>query len=243
MYHTSDAHGYYYARADGSGGFSLLAAYLRAENAPCSLLLDSGDFTSGTYEAARTKGMLSVQLMNMLGYNAATIGNHEGDFGPAAILANIAEAKFDVLAANMRGAGLPAKVRPYKIYEVCGKKIAVIGMAKDPLLSSADIKTGADITALKTALAAAEEQKPDAVILLAHTSAEDELDKKAQKFAAAVANTGRVNLMLGGHVHAIVQNKKIKNTVFVESGAELKGFSKVILDFDDKSGKFVSARS
>ncbi|MDR0734336.1 MAG: 5'-nucleotidase C-terminal domain-containing protein, partial [Elusimicrobiota bacterium] len=40
-----------------------------------------------------------------------------------------------------------------------------------------------------------------------------------------------------------VQNKKIKNTVFVESGAELKGFSKVILDFDDKSGKFVSARS
>ncbi|MDR1123642.1 MAG: bifunctional metallophosphatase/5'-nucleotidase [Elusimicrobiota bacterium] len=243
IYHTGDTHGYYYARPDGGGSFALLAAYLRAENAPCRLLLDSGDFTSGTYEAERTKGLLSVRLMNMLGYNAAAIGNHEGDFGRAVLEANIAAADFDMLAANMRGAGVPAKVQAYKIYEVCGKKIAVIGIAKDPMLSSAGIKTGADITALKTALAAAKEQKPDAVILLAHTSAEDERDKKARNFAAAAAKAGGIDIMLGGHVHKIVQNKKIKNTVFVESGAELKGFSKVVLDFDDKNGRLASARS
>ena len=243
IYHTSDTHGYYYPRPDGSGGFALLAAYLRAENATCRLLLDSGDFTSGTYEAARTNGLLSVQLMNMVGYSAAAIGNHEGDFGQAAMLANIAAAKFDILAANMSGAALPAKVQPYKIYEVCGKKIAVIGIAKNPLPAAGGIKTGADTTALKTALGAAKGQKYDAAILLAHSSAEDEFDKKAQKFAASVANAGGVDLMLGGHAHKIVQNKKIKNTVFVESGAELKGFSKIVLDFDDKSGRLASVKS
>ena len=235
IYHTSDTHGYYYP------GSAVLGGFLAAQSKPY-LLLDSGDFASGTFEAKESKGLLSVELMNMLGYDAATIGNHEGDFGEAAFIKNLEAADFDILAANMRGAAV-SKIKPYKIYNVGGKNIAVIGLARDPLPGSADIKTGRDITALKAALAEVKQQNPDAVVLLAHTSAADDLEAKSRALTKSIACMKGIDLVLGGHVHKIIQNKKINNTVFVESGEELKGLSKIILDFDDKTGRLKSIKS
>ena len=242
--HTSDAHGYYYPRIiDGKtiGGYAALAGFMK-QNQNC-LLLDSGDFLAGTYEARQTKGRLSVELMKMLGYSAATVGNHEGDFGQQAMLDNFKAARFDLLAANMSVSGADWQPAPYKIYNTQGKKIAVIGIARNPLPASAQIKTGRDITSLKRALAEVKKQNPDAIVLLAHASAADDLEEKARKFTAAVANMKGIDLMLGGHVHKIIQNKKINNTVFIESGAELKGLSKIILTFDDKTGKLIDIKS
>jgi 2',3'-cyclic-nucleotide 2'-phosphodiesterase (5'-nucleotidase family) len=102
IYHTSDIHGFYYPRIiDGksTGGFAALSGLINTDKNPY-LLLDSGDYSSGTFEAEESKGAVSVELMNKLGYNAATIGNHEGDFGEKAMLDNISAAKFDILAAN-----------------------------------------------------------------------------------------------------------------------------------------------
>ena len=102
IYHTSDTHGFYFPRkvAGGKtvGGFAFVKGYINQFDTPY-LLLDSGDFTSGTLEAKDSKGEVSVEIMNQLPYRATTIGNHEGDFGEDQMLKLIKEFKFDIIQA------------------------------------------------------------------------------------------------------------------------------------------------
>ena len=113
--HTTDVHGYYGERPDGVGGARRLAALIDRERAAgrAILLVDSGDMWSGTLLSDRSEGELGVALYNLLGYDAAALGNHEFDFGPVgptreggaeplgALLERLAEARFPVLAANL----------------------------------------------------------------------------------------------------------------------------------------------
>jgi 2',3'-cyclic-nucleotide 2'-phosphodiesterase (5'-nucleotidase family) len=246
IYHTSDTHGFYYPSdiaGKKTGGFAALAALVKQEKLPY-LLLDSGDYTSGTYEAKETKGALSIELMNRLGYAAAVIGNHEGDFGKEAFAENIANSRFDILGANLSGqshGALPAKVLPYKIYSAGGKKIAVIGIARNPFTDTTYIKTAGRAGPLRKALAQIAPQKPDAVIVLEHLSIAEQ-EKSAVNFFKALAAAPQVNLVLGGHMH-LIKNETAGKTLFVESGANLKGASRIILDFNDKTGKLESMRA
>ena len=70
VFHTSDVHGFYFpttVNGQTLGGFATFAGYLENQKKPY-LLLDSGDFTSGTYEAKKSKGAYSVDFINKLGY-------------------------------------------------------------------------------------------------------------------------------------------------------------------------------
>ena len=129
IYHTSDTHGFYYPK-QGQGGFAALASVLKQGPQPY-LLLDSGDFANGTAEAKNSKGIKSVQLMNKVGYQATTIGNHEFDFKEAALAPMFKELNFPVLAANfvdVKTNTYPENVKPYEIFDVDGVKVAVIGL-------------------------------------------------------------------------------------------------------------------
>jgi 2',3'-cyclic-nucleotide 2'-phosphodiesterase (5'-nucleotidase family) len=248
IYHTSDTHGFYVPReinGKRAGGFAALAALLARDGGP-HLLLDSGDWTSGTAEAKDSKGYLSVQFMNMLGYNASTIGNHELDFKEDAMLKNIERAKFDILAANIYDAklkGLPAHVKPFKIYMAGGRKIAVIGIAKDFGSSQKRFRISKDRKALKKALRQLVPLKPDAVVLLDHNSIDDDKHDDPDSPSELVKGIGGIDLVLGGHAHKIIQNAVIDGTVFVESGTALDGVSKVSLDFEEKGGGLKSIKS
>lgn len=248
VFHTSDVHGFYFPRnieGKNIGGYATLANYLAQQKTPY-LLLDSGDFTSGTAEAKSTKGALSVQFMNKLNYNAITIGNHENDFKEEAMLKNIESMEADVLAANMYDnqlKSLPKNVKAFKVYMVNGKKIAVIGIAKDPNPNSKRIKTSGDRKAVKKALYEVQKQNPDATILIIHNSVADDKHESSKSPAQIVKGLEGINLVLGGHAHKIVQNKVIDGVVFVESGTELRAVSKIALDFNDKTGKLENIKS
>src|SRR5574344_2519872 len=157
IFHTSDVHGFYFPRnlkGNTIGGFAALAGYINNYKQPY-LLLDSGDFSSGTLETKKSNGALSISIMKEMGYNAATIGNHEGDFGIEPFLKNIQNAKFDILAINIydkQNKTYPQNVKPYKTYMIDSKKIAVIGVAKDPLPKSNRIKTSGARKNIKKAL-------------------------------------------------------------------------------------------
>lgn len=243
IYHTSDTHGFYFPRkiAGGKivGGFALLQGYIDNFNTPY-LLLDSGDYTSGTLEAKESKGETSVYLMNHLPYKATVIGNHEGDFGEEQMLKLIKEFNFDVLAANVydkKTNALVEGVKPYNIYEIDGKKIAVIGIAKDPLPNSKRIKTSKGRKELKKALYELSFIPHDATILIIHNSiADDKHEKDSPTIQLLKDYEDKVDLVLGGHAHKILQ-KKINGIQYVESGCEAKGLSHIILDFNDETGK------
>lgn len=249
IFHTSDTHGFYFPRKVASGktvgGFALVKGYIDTYKGPY-LLLDSGDFTSGTLEAKNTKGALSVKLMNEMGYSATVIGNHEGDFKEDAMLKNLEAFKFDVLSANVydkKTKTYPKGVKPYNIYEVGGKKIAVIGIAKDPLPNSNRIKTSKGRKEIKKALYELDSIPHDATILLIHNSiADDKHEKDTGTIKLIEGYEDKINLVLGGHAHKILQ-RKVNGVQYVESGCETKGLSEIILNFDDKTGKLTDIKA
>lgn len=241
IYHTSDTHGFYFPRViDGkeTGGFAALAALIDKDDEP-HLLLDSGDFTSGTYEAKQTKGALSVDFFNLLGYSATVIGNHEADFKEDSLAKNLRGAKFDVLSANFydkKTGKLAGNVKPYKTYLVGGKKIGVIGIGKDPKPNSKTYKTTTGRKELKKAVFELKKQNPDVIVVLIHNGFADDKHEITKDNRYFVKGIEGIDLVLGGHVHKIL-NEKEDGTLFVESGSELRGVSKISLEFDEKTGK------
>ncbi len=246
IYHTSDTHGFYYPR-NGQGGFAAVASVVKHGPQPY-LLLDSGDFANGTIEAKKSKGIKSAQIMNKVGYHATTIGNHEFDFKEAGVAPLLAALNFPVLAANFIDAKTkqyPANVKPYKIFDLDGVKVAVIGLANTTPTNATKLYKFKDpLKTLKKVLPEVEAQKPNVVAIIVHDSLNDDkhgtkpyVEKIARKFA------GRVNLVLGGHAHKIIQNEIVDGVLFTESGTATDGISKVTVQTDDQTGQFISAQS
>ncbi len=139
---TTDLHGNiepfdYYANQPANRGLAKVATLIRRERAerPNLLLLDSGDLIQGTplaYYFARKdtpKPNPTIAVMNALGYDAAALGNHEFNFGLAVLWKAKGEAKFPILAANLRQtykSGVP-HFRPYIIRNVAGVRVGIVG--------------------------------------------------------------------------------------------------------------------
>ena len=245
IFHTSDTHGFFYPQ-NKIGGFAALKNVINHEKKPF-LLLDSGDFANGTAEAKFSRGAKAVQLMNAVGYSAVTIGNHEFDFKDAGIAALIQESKFPILAANLREKAtglLPAGVQAARVFNVDGIKVAVIGLANNhpsqPTQKYTFIKP---LTALSKALREVEKQNPAVVIVIVHDSFADyQHDILPYMGQIAKRFPGRVQVVLGGHAHKIV-NEYLESTLYVESGAHLEAVSKITVNLDDETGKFLSAQA
>ena len=247
VFHTSDVHGFYFpttVKGQTLGGFATFAGYLENQRKPY-LLLDSGDYTSGTYEAKKSKGMYSIDFINELGYNAVTLGNHENDFKDEALLKNNAAIKADLLVLNAEDRQTkeyPKNIKPYAFYNINGYKIAVIGVGKEFSSESKYIKIRKPRKLLKKAVEAVKKQNPDAIILLIHDSAQD--DKHESSYTTVKLTQGLgIDLVLGGHAHKIIQNKRAGTTVFAESGTALKGITEATLTFDDKTKKLTDIKT
>ena len=245
IFHTSDTHGFFYPQ-NKIGGFAALKNVINHEKKPF-LLLDSGDFANGTAEAKFSRGAKAVQLMNAVGYSAVTIGNHEFDFKDAGIAVLIQESKFPILAANLREKAtglLPAGVQAARVFNVDGIKVAVIGLANNhpsqPTQKYTFIKP---LTALSKALQEVEKQNPAVVIVIVHDSFVD-YQHDILPYMGQIAKhfPGRVQVVLGGHAHKIV-NEYLESTLYVESGAHLEAVSKITVNLDDETGKFLSAQA
>ena len=245
IFHTSDTHGFFYPQ-NKIGGFAALKNVINHEKKPF-LLLDSGDFANGTAEAKFSRGAKAVQLMNAVGYSAVSIGNHEFDFKDAGITALIQESKFSILAANLREKAtglLPAGVQAARVFNVDGIKVAVIGLANNhpsqPTQKYTFIKP---LTALSKALQEVEKQDPAVVIVIVHDSFVD-YQHDILPYMGQIAKhfPGRVQVVLGGHAHKIV-NEYLESTLYVESGAHLEAVSKITVNVDDETGKFLSAQA
>ncbi len=150
---TNDVHGELLPKA-GRGGLTGVSGYVnalrqkRSEDGGAVLLIDAGDMWQGTLASNLGEGAAVVDAYNAMGYTAATVGNHEFDFGPAgpaaipeqpgddprgALKLRIAEAQFAVLAANIidNQTGKPVawdNVRPSILVDVQGIKVGIIGV-------------------------------------------------------------------------------------------------------------------
>ncbi|MCB8942314.1 MAG: 5'-nucleotidase C-terminal domain-containing protein [Ardenticatenaceae bacterium] len=98
------------------------------------LLLDGGDQFQGTLFYTRYKGDEAALFMNLLGYNAQAVGNHEFDDGPANLARFIQGVNHPVLSANIDASDEPALaglIQPYAIVEIGGEQIGIVGFTTE----------------------------------------------------------------------------------------------------------------
>jgi len=215
------------------GGFLRRAAMIRDERQkdPNLLLFDSGDFSQGSSYYTMFKGDVEVELMNKMGYDAATIGNHEFDFGLENMTRLFKLAKFPIVCSNydFSDTELAKIVKKYIILKRNGVKIGVFGLCPqleglvftenyEPL-RYLDPSTVAQemITLLK------KEKKCDVVICLSHLGWE----ASAYSDDRVIPNTEGLDLVLGGHSHTYFKKLEYTNAQATRSGRKQRaGYSK-----------------
>lgn len=172
---------------------------------PDLLLFDSGDFSQGSAYYSLFKGDVEVGLMNLMHYDAATIGNHEFDFGIDNMVRIFKQANFPILCANYNFTGTPLAdiVKPWTIIKRNGLKIGVFGLCPEleGLVSKQNygsihyldpIQKGLEIaTYLK------KQEKCDIVICLSHLG----WDVFGMDDKKMIKGSRYIDLVLGGHSH------------------------------------------
>jgi len=196
----------------GRGGFLRRIVLLQEERAkdPELLYFDSGDFCQGSAYFTMFKGEVEVGLMNQMGIDAATIGNHEFDFGLENMARLFRLANFPIVCANYDFTGTPCEglVKPYIILKRKGIKIGVFGVApKLAGLVSTHNFSGVKYldpgqVAEETATLLKQKEHCDVVICISHLGWNSDRDEDDQYM---IARSRNIDLVLGGHTHTYFQ--------------------------------------
>ncbi len=218
--HTNDVHSQIepfpadHSKWPNLGGFarrSSLIQSIRAQEENV-LLLDAGDYFQGTPYFNFFKGEVEVKLMNKLGYQVATIGNHEFDNGADALYDALKNAEFDIISANyeFEEERWQKLVSPYKIYQYGELKIGVLGLGIDPkgMIDPNNFKGIQFKDPLpvmnEVAQNLKQQQGCNLVIALTHLGYYHDED--------LAENSQYVDVILGGHSHTFLEEPtRIKN--------------------------------
>jgi 2',3'-cyclic-nucleotide 2'-phosphodiesterase (5'-nucleotidase family) len=244
--HTNDFHGAIEPETRNSGeagGLVNLVSLIdqfRAEDPERTLLLDAGDTFQGTYLSNSTQGEVVMAAMNIAGYDAWALGNHEFDWGQESLKARIDQASFPVLAANLQNADtgqMWGKVKPYTIVEAGRARIAVLGLTypNTPGINKpqnvADLKFRGAAETVRQYLPEMEEQA-DLVIVLSHAGYDTDMD---------LARTVKgIDLIIGGHSHTYVERpRQVGDTLVAQAGAKGQVLGRLELTVHLETGKIV----
>ena len=191
----------------GRGGFIRRVIMIKEQRAlhPDLLFFDSGDFSQGSGYYTLFKGDVEIGLMNQMGYDAATIGNHEFDFGLDNMARIFSKANFPIVCSNYDFTGTPCEglVKDYITINRNGLKIGVFGLGAplkglvaNPNCEGVKFLDPAE-TAKKYIKLLRKQEKCDVVICLSHLGWEIS-DYPDQQFIREIDGC---DLVLGGHTH------------------------------------------
>lgn len=201
--------------AAGKGGVVRRASFIdnvRKENKNV-LLLDAGDFLQGTPYFNLFKGEVEVKAMNLMKYDAATLGNHEFDYGMEVLEEVIRNAEFPIITSNydFSNTALADLVKPYIVLKKDGVRIGIIGICIRPqgLIAANNYKGMKFLDPVETANKLAEklrsEDQCDMVVCLSHLGYQQDL-KLAEK-------TRNIDLIIGGHSHTYMKEPEVRKNL------------------------------
>ncbi len=191
----------------GKGGFIRRLELLRQERMahPDLLYFDSGDFCQGSPFYTIYHGDVEIGLMNRMGIDASTIGNHEFDFGMENMARLFRMAQFPIVCSNydFSGTELEGLVKPYIIIKRNGLKIGVFAL--DPMMEGLVDLSKCQGVAYLDPIAKANEmttllrkKKCDVVICISHLGWDKHNGPNDQQ---VIAGSRGIDLVLGGHSH------------------------------------------
>ena len=252
--HTNDIHGETDPHTDKKskdkgdiGGLGYLGSVIREEKAKDpdgTLLLDAGDISTGGAVSDYFKALPIVDVMNELGYDAMTVGNHEFDSGRLALVEIADRAKFPILSANLvdNAPGKKIEVKPYVMKDVEGFKVGILGLTTPESFSMLTKEDAEQIRFLsvedtaKTMISRMKGEGAELIVVLSHLGIEDD-----RKLAESVKG---IDVIVGGHSHTETPEPvKIGNTIIVQSGTQGENLGKIDLNIthDKKGAKILNA--
>ena len=218
------------------------------------LLVDAGDHIQGTAYGSMDDGATIIELMNEAGYDVATLGNHEFDYGMARAKAIIKEADFPYVSCNWVDLRTGLRVLPaVKLFPAGGKWIAFVGITTPESFTKStpayfmnakqtkyiyDILGGDDgrklYDAVQKGIDKAKALGADVIIGLGHLG----VDPSSSPWTSeeVIANTTGFDAFIDGHSHSTfsetIKDKSGKEVVFEQTGTKLANVGKIIIKAD-----------
>jgi len=248
--YTNDAH----CGIEDGMGYQGLSAAKRALLAAGNkvLLVDNGDAVQGDTIGTLSKGEYIIDIMNKLGYDVATPGNHEFDYGMDQFNKLVEKADFDYISCNFVDKDGNPVLKPYVIKEADGVKIAFVGISTPKTITTStptyfqdgegnyifgflQDDTGEKLyAAVQSAVDAARKEGAKYVIAMAHLGIE--ADCQPWTSSDVIVNTSGIDVLLDGHSHSTfsetIKDKSGKEVVFEQTGTKLANVGKIIIKAD-----------
>ncbi|MDE3057097.1 MAG: bifunctional metallophosphatase/5'-nucleotidase [Bacteroidota bacterium] len=204
---------------------------------PATLLLDAGDVMTGNpvteYKYKGAYGGALFQMMDMIGYDAWCLGNHDFDISQENLLKLTHIANFPTLCANVVNTDgkFPLNNKPYKIFERGGVKIGVIGIILQSLYHEVNQNNLVGIKVLspvETTQRYIDELKlkADIIVALTHEGVDDDV-KLAE-------NVTGLSIIVGGHSHTrLTKPKVVDGVLIVQTGSNCENLGVLDLTIED----------
>ena len=219
------------------------------------LLLNAGDNFQGSLFFTTYKGAAEAEFLNLMKFDAMTIGNHEFDEGEDGLATFLDKVTFPVISSNVL-AGYKSKlidrIKPSLVLDVGGQKVGIVGAVTNDtaeISSPGDnVLIGIDVDTITTAVQDLKKQGVDKIVALTHVGYPRDL--------AVIAKIPDVDVVVGGHSHSLLSNTDEKaegpyptmvdnpggyKVPVVQAGSYSKYLGDLVVTFDD-SGVVKSAK-
>ncbi|MBR5379326.1 MAG: bifunctional metallophosphatase/5'-nucleotidase [Clostridia bacterium] len=237
--HTNDVHG----AIDGYAYIPALRAWFEDKGADV-IVVDAGDFSQGTTYVSSSKGAAAVEMMNAAGYDIVTLGNHEFDFGYDQLMANLENAEFTAICANVILDENGESILPMgAVYESEAIKIAFIGVetpetatkVNPGLIKNIHFTTFADLyTYTQAAIDFVKADEPDLVIALTHLGVDKESAANGYRSVDLLANVEGIDFTIDGHSHTVMTAGEDGEAI-QSTGTKLNYIGVVVIDNETKA--------
>ena len=249
--YTNDVH----CGIEDAIGYAGLAAYEKAyEKLGYEVILvDNGDAIQGGPIGTLSKGEYIIDIMNAVGYDIATIGNHEFDYGMDVFMSLREKAEFPYISANFCDLEGNPILDPYVIKELGGWKVAFVGASTPEtftkstptyfqdaegnyIYSFCQGEDGANLyAAVQKAVDAARAEGAEIVIVMSHLGT----DGSSVPYTSSdlIVNTTGINAVLDGHSHSVwemelVQNAAGEDVILTSTGTKLNNVGSLFIAED-----------
>ena len=251
--YTNDVH----CGIEDAIGYAGLAAYEKAyEKLGYEVILvDNGDAIQGGPIGTLSKGEYIIDIMNAVGYDIATIGNHEFDYGMDVFMSLREKAEFPYISANFCDLEGNTILDPYVIKELGGWKVAFVGVSTPEtftkstptffqdeegnyIYSFCQGEDGANLyAAVQKAVDAARAEGAEIVIVMSHLG----IDGSSVPYTSSdlIVNTTGIDAVLDGHSHSVwemelVQNAAGEDVILSSTGTKLNNVGSLVIEADEE---------
>ena len=257
IFYTGDVH----CGVEENLGYPAVKALIQHEKEthPFVTLVDTGDYIQGGTLGSLTKGTAIIDIMNAMQYDIATIGNHEFDYGMEQLGSLLDQARFDIIASNVKYTGsktniFEGRAKEYIIKDYGNTKVAFLGILTPSSITDStptffmeddkfvyDFYSGQDgkelANRVQSLVDKARADGADYVIALSHLGSSAENVPFGS--IALIHNTSGIDVFIDGHSHSVIvgtpyPNKDGKDVILTSTGTKLQNVGELIIEPNGK---------